>query len=280
MKISGKTKLVTIFGDPLTYTLSPAFQNAGFAKLKLDWSYVALPGDAAALKKIWKGLIESPSFMGANVTIPHKLVAMGLADRLSPEAKAIGAVNTLYKKGKNWIGHNTDGDGFLNALNRAWGRSLKGKNLLLLGTGGSARAIAWAASKKGAAVLVAGRNKVRANALARGLKNVSAIPLDDKFLAALMDSSDVIVNTIPDASVGRRLGRLLPRVKKNSAVVFDITYKPALSPLMKAGKQKAWKVVNGLPMLLEQGILSFQCWTGRRAPRKEMQKALGRDFVS
>lgn len=279
MKISGKTQIVAIFGDPLTYTLSPSFQNAGLQAKKLDWVYLPFPVEAKNLRDLWKGLTASGNFRGANVTIPHKLAAMKLADKLSPEAKGIGAVNTLYKQGNKWIGHNTDAEGFALALRQSTGKSLKNKNIVLLGSGGSARAIAWACSKGGASTLVLARSKAKAVRISQDLKACSAGRLDSQIAAGLFDSADIIVNTIPQSKVGKSLGGQLPKRGKNY-LVFDITYNPAMSPLLKAAKAKGWRVANGLPMLLEQGVASFKCWTGKTPDKKRMKKALGSAYVS
>jgi shikimate dehydrogenase len=271
---------VAIFGDPLTYTRSPAFQNAGFKALGLDWAYLPFPVPADGLAALWKGLARSQNFQGANVTIPHKVAAIKLAARLTPQARGIGAVNTLYRSGRQWVGHNTDAQGFVEAQRRLTGRSLKNKNVVVLGTGGSARAVAWACASQGAATLILGRNAAKARVISRGLARCGAGRLDAEVFEGLADSADVVVNTIPDAATVRRLGLRLPRRPGKGRAVMDITYTPPLSPLLKVAKARGWQVANGLPMLLEQGMLSFQCWTGRPAPRAAMRRALSPGFVS
>lgn len=271
--INGKTRLIAIFGWPLSYTLSPLFQNAALRAAGVDAVYLPLAApDAAGFLALARSLQASPHFLGANVTNPFKQEALKLASRLSPAAKAIGAVNTLRRGPRGWEGHNTDAGGFLAALAQQGFRP-RGKRALILGAGGSARALAWALGQSQAAsVIVLARRPAQARACAQ-LAGRAGKPsaLSPQNIAAWSAQADLLVNTLPGNELGRAMARHLA---KNQALAMDISYVPAKTAFLSIANKKNWKIVNGMGMLLHQGALAFQLWSRKKPNLSQMQGSL------
>lgn len=274
--LSGSTRLAAILGWPLSYTLSPRFQNAALAADGLDAAYVAFAApDEKAFLALARGLMASPQFVGANITNPYKLAARRLATRLSPAAKAIGAVNTLARQGRAWLGDNTDAPGFVAAL-RAAQVPLRGKRVLVLGAGGAARAVVWACGQAGAAqVLVLARRPAQAKktAFLAGKAGLS-VAWTPGVLGLLSLGADVVVNTLPGAPLGGQVGRELSPRGRAKAVAVDISYVPLDTPFLKAAKQRGWRSLNGLEMLLQQGRLSYALWFGHAPSMSVLRRSL------
>ena len=271
------TRLAGIFGYPLAHSLSPAFQQAAFNHYGLDARYLAweTPPDALAAEV---AKLRGGDFIGANVTIPHKQAVMALLDEVDPLAAAIGAVNTIVKRGGRLVGYNTDAHGFMRALKEDAAFEPSGRRALLLGAGGAARAAAFALCQEGAASLViANRTLERAAAIAADLSadgaSVSVIATDDAALNDAALNADLIVNS---TSVGMRhgdaegqtplAGGLIP----HDAVALDMVYNPQHTPLLAAARSAGARAVGGMPMLIYQGAAAFEMWTGRVAPVEAM----------
>ena len=271
------TRLAGIFGYPLAHSLSPAFQQAAFNHYGLDARYLAweTPPDALAAEV---AKLRGGDFIGANVTIPHKQAVMALLDEVDPLAAAIGAVNTIVKRGGRLVGYNTDAHGFTRALKEDAAFEPSGRRALLLGAGGAARAAAFALCQEGVASLsIANRTLARAEALAAELSadgvRVSAIAADDAALNDAALNADLIVNS---TSVGMRhggaegqtplAGGLIP----HDAVALDMVYNPQHTPLLAAARSAGARAVGGMPMLIYQGAAAFEMWTGRVAPVEAM----------
>ena len=271
------TRLAGIFGYPLAHSLSPAFQQAAFNHYGLDARYLAweTPPDALAAEV---AKLRGGDFIGANVTIPHKQAVMALLDEVAPLAEAIGAVNTIVKRGGRLVGYNTDAHGFMRALKEDAAFEPSGRRALLLGAGGAARAAAFALCQEGVASLaIANRTLERAEALVAALRadgaSVSAISADDAALHDAALNADLIVNS---TSVGMRhggaegqtplAGGLIP----HDAVALDMVYNPQHTPLLAAARSAGARAVGGMPMLIYQGAAAFEMWTGRVAPVEAM----------
>lgn len=271
--LDGSTRLVTIFGWPLSYTLSPRFQNAALKAAGMNAVYAALPApDEASFLALARGLQQSPQFIGANITNPYKQAALKLAARLSPAARAIGAVNTLRRGAQGWEGHNTDAPGFLQAVKGA-GLNLRGRRVLVLGAGGAARALVWASAEAGALkVTVLARRPQQARDCARlaGRKG-SAAALTLEQVRAWGGEADLVVNTLPGDALGAIWGRALPRRR---GLAMDISYVPAKTGFLIQASKSNWKCVNGLPMLLAQGALAFELWFKKKPALSHMKRAL------
>lgn len=271
------TRLAGIFGYPLAHSLSPAFQQAAFNHYGLDARYLAweTPPDALSAEV---AKLRGGDFIGANVTIPHKQAVMALLDEVDPLAAAIGAVNTIVKRGGRLVGYNTDAHGFMRALKEDAAFEPSGRRALLLGAGGAARAAAFALCQEGVASLaIANRTLERAAALASELNSdgasISAIAADDAALNDAALNADLIVNS---TSVGMRhggaegqtplAGGLIP----HGAVALDMVYNPQHTPLLAAARSAGARAVGGMPMLIYQGAAAFEMWTGRVAPVEAM----------
>ena len=232
--------------------------NAAFAELGLDWRYLALPVPPAHFAETVRALHAS-GYRAANVTIPHKLAARAIADELSPEAEAIGAVNTLSLDPDGRVhGHNTDAAGLIDALGEPVPATA-----LVLGAGGAARAAAWALHEAGAEVTIWNRTARRATRLAGELGvQASARPGD----------AELLVNA---TSVGlRREDSLdgLPLV--DARVVADLVYGERPTPFAHWAAERGARLVDGLEVLVRQGARSLAIWTGREPPVETMRQAV------
>lgn len=272
---------VRLLGYPLGHSLSPLMHGAAFAALGIDAEYALWETPPALLAERVAALRE-PGYLGANVTIPHKEQVVRLLDEVSPLALRAGAVNTIVKRGAVLRGENTDIGGFLWPL-RAGGAVLDRWRVTLLGAGGAARAVAVALLDAGVPRLtIVNRTPARAEALAAALddERIAILPLGDAWVGGALAQSDLVVNA---TAAGWRADDppplapdLLERLPDH-ALVYDLTYRH--TPLLRAAEARGLATIDGLPMLVEQGALAFQFWTGREAPRPAMWAAAqaGRD---
>jgi shikimate dehydrogenase len=263
-------KRLGVLGWPVAHSRSPAMHNAALAELGLkDWHYQRLPVPPEVFEETVRGL-PGAGFVGANVTIPHKEAALALADRATDAARAIGAANTLTFEADGAIAaSNTDAPGFLAALRDA-GADPAGQTALVLGAGGSARGVAYALREAGAArVAVWNRTPDRARALAADL-GVEAV---DRPIAA-----ELLVNC---TSVGLADGEFkdLPLdadALGTYATVADLVYRAGGTGLVAQAQRRGCTVVDGLEVLVRQGAMSLEAWTGREAPIDVMRAAAAR----
>jgi shikimate dehydrogenase len=278
LHITGDTHVVGIIGDPIKHSLSPKMHNAAFEYLNLNYVYVPFHVRVEDVAKAIEG-IRTLGIKGINVTVPHKVAVMQYLDEITDAADAIGAVNTIYWMNGRLIGDNTDGAGFIRALIHDEGIKLDGKNVVILGAGGSARAIGYALVNAGVKILtLCNRTISKAEDITKMLRkyniNVHAMGLDTTNLEEIIHNADIIVNT---TSVGMNPqdGLLIPGewIHKNQ-IVYDIIYNPVQTLLLKEAKQKGAKAINGLGMLIHQGALAFEIWTGKHAPIEVMKKAI------
>jgi len=253
--------LTGVAGWPVAHSRSPAMHNAAFAAVGLDnWLYTRLPLPPALFSETVQVLPRS-GYRGINVTIPHKEAALALADTASPAAAAIGAANTLVFAGAGIEADNTDAQGFLDAL----GEPLSGRRVLVLGAGGAARAVIWAAREAGASdVFVWNRTTERARLLAAdfGVTAVDTPP-----------ASDVVVNTTAVGLTGS-IEDLPLAAAADPEIVVDLVYGPAEPPVTAWANARGARVTDGLEVLVRQGALSFVRWTGQDPPLDLMRKAV------
>ena len=258
-----------IIGHPVAHSLSPAIQGAALRAAGVDASYERWDTPLDALRARIAAL-RAPDCLGANVTIPHKQNVLALLDEVAPLAAGIGAVNTVVNDGGRLSGHNTDGGGFVAALREA-GFEPGGKRFLLVGAGGAARGIAFALREAGAAALaISNRTAARAEALA-GAVGAEAVPFD-----APPAPYDCVVNCTSAGMHGSGAEDTLPcdpAAAGPATLVVDIVYAPEETPLLRAAREAGLPVLGGLPMLIHQGALAFELWTGRPAPLDAMREA-------
>jgi shikimate dehydrogenase len=254
-----------VCGWPVAHSRSPAMHNAALAEVGLDWRYLLLPLPPHLFAETVRAL-PAAGFRGVNVTIPHKEAALALADDATATAKAIGAANTLTFEDGRILAENTDAPGLLAALAPVCDPT--GRRALVLGAGGSARAAVWALLRAGAAVSVWNRTLERSRALADDL-GARAV--------AAPEAADIVVNcTSVGLSDPEATFKTLPLDADDwdaGTCVVDMVYRAGGTKLLKAALARGASVVDGLEILLHQGALSFERWTGTTAPRAAMREA-------
>lgn len=270
-KGNGQTRRLAVLGCPVGHSLSPRIHNAALAHLGMDreWAYESIelgPDEFAERTRA----LPVTGFVGANVTIPHKQAALALSDRSSDRASEIGAANTLSFSQGSVIADNTDAPGFLAALPT----DPHGKAALVLGAGGSARAVVWALSGVGASVSIWNRTAANADALA---KELDATVIAGSGKLPIRDF-DLIVNT---TSVG--LGgsspedlndlRVTPNQLSGAQTVVDLVYGEGETELLRVARLAGARTVDGREVLVRQGAESFRIWTGIEAPLEVMRRA-------
>ncbi|MBT9138429.1 shikimate dehydrogenase [candidate division NPL-UPA2 bacterium Unc8] len=275
--IKGTTKIFGVIGFPIEHTASPAIHNAAFAALGLDCAYLPLAVRPENLGRAVAGL-SSLGIIGLNVTIPHKETVIACLDEVSEEARRIGAVNTVAIRSGKLIGYNTDGKGFVQALKEEGKIDIQGRRIVILGAGGAGRAVAVQSGLEGAGELIifdkiAPRAKRLAADIGRNIPQLRVGVISWDKIKFNVGKADILINATP---VGMNAGDkllidpewLLPRT-----LVFDLVYNPQETRLMQASRERGCSVVGGLGMLIHQGALSFELWTGKEAPLDAMRKA-------
>lgn len=268
-----------LFGDPVTTTLSPKMQNAAFQALGLDFVYVPFQVKAEHLKAAVEA-VRSLGIVGVNVTIPHKEAVIPYLDELTPLAKAIGAVNTIFHNRGKLVGHNTDAPGFLGSLKEDGKFSPEKKRAIILGAGGTARAISVALLEQGIKKLVIlNRTLARAETLVSQIKKVSAhteitaAALSATKLQDELRDCDLFVNATPTGLDTAAIALPAERFLSPHLFVFDCVY-AKVTPLLLAAQRVGASSLGGLGMLVRQGALSFSIWTGEEPPVELMRKFL------
>ncbi|MER2013351.1 MAG: shikimate dehydrogenase [Methanobrevibacter sp.] len=278
MNIEGSTNIVGLIGHPVEHSFSPPMHNAAFAKLGLDYAYVAFDVNPDDLKSAVDGA-KSLNIKGFNVTIPHKIEVMQYLDELDEVARLIGAVNTIDFK--NLKGYNTDGIGAVRAIEEV--TSIKDKNVVVAGAGGASRAISFYLAKFGAgSMTILNRNANKAHNLADDvlksdlIGDVGADSISE--IDSYLKDADILVDTTPLGMDPHINDEPIAKsdVMHDGLVVFDAVYNPNETVLLKEAIKAGAKPVYGIKMLLYQGAESFKIWTGRDAPIDVMQDALNK----
>lgn len=276
MNISGKTKICALIGDPVEHTMSPAMHNAAFQQMGLDYLYITFRVSQEQLPQAVAGL-KALNVAGFNVTIPHKVAVIPLLDSIDPLAEKIGAVNTVVNNDGELRGYNTDAEGFLRAL-QEHGISPQGKNIVILGAGGAARAIAYILAEKGARLTILNRHQeldwaenIAQLILVELHRDVKVFELGN--IAAVLPGANLLVNATsvgmsPAADASPVPAGLLDKVP----AVFDIVYNPLKTKLLKQAAAAGAKTISGIDMLAWQGALAFEKWTGKTAPLDLMRQ--------
>lgn len=277
-----------VLGDPIAHSLSPPMQNAALHRAGLAMQYARFHIRPNELREAL-GLLRTAGFIGANLTVPHKIAAVGLMDELDEDAKQIGAVNTIVMRDGRFLGFNTDGVGFSRAVRSEFSVDLRDLRVLLLGAGGAARAIAFQCARAHCERLVlVNRDGEKARKLAAELQpfftgskvlgpvaRLEAAPWDEEVLKFQIGHTDLVVNATP---LGLHPGDslVLPvTLLRPHLLVYDTTYSRHRTPLVAAAEEAGARAANGLSMLLHQGGRAFEIWFEREAPIDVMRAALG-----
>ena len=274
--IQGDDHLVFILGHPLGHSLSPVMHNAAFRALGLPWTYAPLD---IALGEVKRALdvLRSPNVHGANVTIPYKEEVFSYLDQVEKDAQWLGSINTIYRRGSKIFGASTDGKGFLSSLG-AWRKKLRGSRGLLIGAGGAAKAVAGALTQSGVkGFYVANRSPERAERLIQSLlkhrPQLQIGSVSSKEGERLLTRCDWVVQA---TTVGLKAGDLSPLSLAGAGkttLVIDLIYHQDTA-FLKEARRRRLPNLSGIGMLLHQGALSFEYWTGKKAPLAVMRKAL------
>lgn len=275
------TNRVVLIGHPVAHSFSGAMQQAAFDAAGIDARYELWDRrqiDLAAAVAELRG----DEFLGANVTVPHKEHVVPLVDRLTEDAQATGAVNVISREGKKLIGHNTDVPGFKAALDKLVGRQKMPRYAVVLGAGGAARAVLFSLITEGfQRVVIFNRHLHKGEALVRHFgrsashMDLRAMPWHESVLEAELAKTKLLVNA---TSVGLTPGEtpISAELLPPDLLVMDLIYNPPQSQLLKDAAAARCVIMNGEQMLLQQGALSFELWTGKAAPVEVMQAELDR----
>ena len=284
VSISGKTKVCGLIGDPVEHTMSPAMHNAAFKQTGLDYVYVAFEVKSNSLGKAIEGM-RALKMAGLNVTIPHKVNVIPFLDKLDPLSEKIGAVNTIVNDNGVLTGYNTDATGFLQPLLEK-GIEPEEKYVALVGAGGAARAISFILAERGANLVIINRQEELdwAADLAERItqtfgKDVNAMELTRGNLSGALEKADILVNA---TSVGMSPNDdetpVPANLLKSGIIVYDVVYNPIKTKLLIDAEAAGAETISGIDMLVWQGILAFEKWTGIK-PAFELMKAEAVKFL-
>ncbi|MGA2247124.1 MAG: shikimate dehydrogenase [Verrucomicrobiota bacterium] len=295
--INAATRLCAVFGFPISHSASPSMHNAAFAALGWNWRYVACEVDPKNLRAAIAGA-QAMGFAGLNLTVPHKLLALGMVDALDASAGLWGAVNTIRFEGRaapgDWlplrefkaetpmeirsVGFNTDADGLASSLREDLKLDLRGKRVLVLGAGGAGRTAALRlAAEKVANLFLVNRTVSRTREILLEIqRNFPSVQVALDYPKEPGLEVDLLLNA---TSLGLKPGDALPVDERQfplrrARAVYDLIYRPAETPLLQAARAAGCQTANGLGMLLHQGAGAFEIWSGRPAPLEVMRRAL------
>jgi shikimate dehydrogenase len=274
-----KAELVACLGQPVAENPTGAMQEAAFRALGLNWRYLTIEVPPARLRDAMAG-VRAFGMRGINLTIPHKVSVMEHLDRIAPDAAVIGAVNTVRREGDLLIGENTDGKGFLRGVRADAGVDPKGKRAVVLGAGGAARAIVTELALAGVSdLLVVNRSAARGEQMAADLGAKTKAPIRFQLWPGtyrVPGDVDLLVNATsiglyPDVDA-------MPPVDLSGArpgmLVSDAVFNPPETRLLAAARRNGLRTLDGLSMLVYQGVIGFQLWTGQDPPEAVMKQAL------
>lgn len=281
--ISAHTKILCIIGHPISHSMSPLMHNIALNDLNLDYVYVAFDVTPKNLQYALNG-IRALNIRGMNVTIPHKEKVMSYLDSIDPMAQKIGAVNTIKIEDGRIYGKNTDAEGFIRAIEDA-SIDISEKDVLLLGSGGAAKAVSYALIQKINKLTILNRTKHKATELANKLKKESEVLIFAKKLEKTtindeIQKVDLIINATPvGMHPSQQESILSSNMLNKDLIVFDLIYNPLETKLIKDARKVGCKTINGLDMLISQGALAFEWWTDKK-PNTNLMKRKVIEFLS
>lgn len=281
--INGKTMVYGIIGRPVEHSFSPAMQNAAFKEIGLNSVYVPFCPEPGQIEAAVAG-IRALGLAGVNVTVPYKEAVMPYLAELTEEAVLCGAVNTIINRQGRLIGHNTDGAGFISDLRDSCNFEPSRGPVLIMGAGGSARAVAVSLAKAGCQNLaLVNRNRERARNLAASVTEATSVTVHvfpwepgHAELAEFARQAGLLVNCTPVGMSGKP-GAVFPltgELPGQGQLAYDLVYNPPRTPFLLLAEKNGARTANGLGMLLHQGAMAFTAWTGLQAPLEGMRKAL------
>mgnify|MGYP001562541803 FL=1 len=283
MDINAHTQFCGLIGNPVEHSLSPAVHNAAFQKLGLNFVYLAFRVEA--IGDAIKGLRALENFRGASVTIPHKVAAVPFLDTVEPTALHIGAINTIVASGGVLTGYNTDATGALRAL-REGGVALNGRQVVMLGSGGAARAIAFALGAETGIdrLIILGIDEQERAVLVRDLRSKTGMAVqeslfDESMLRKVLPDTHVLIHCTPMGMSPKVHQTSVPAALLHAGLtVMDIVYNPRDTQLLKNAKAAGCRVIPGLEMFLYQAVAQFELWTNQAAPADVMRAVLEARF--
>ncbi len=284
LSFSTNTRFCAVIGDPIEHSLSPAIHNAAFRELGLDYVYLACRVED--LKGALQGMKALGNFTGLSITIPHKIDAMKYVDEVDPVDSSIGSINTVIKEGGILKGFGTDGPGACRAVTDA-GFDMKGKNILMLGAGGAARAIAFtiASNYFPGTLTLLDLNEITAKNLANDIaRHCSFVPqgrhMNSTGLAQSMEDADLVINCTPVGMHPNIENTPVPGgLLRKGQTVFDIVYNPLMTRLLKDAQKNGLNIISGADMFINQAVLQFKAFTGIDAPVEVMRKVVMENLV-
>jgi shikimate dehydrogenase len=283
MDINAATQFCGVIGNPVEHSLSPAIHNAAFQKLGLNFVYLAWKVEA--IGDAVRGLRALGNFRGASVTIPHKVAVLPFLDEIDPTARHIGAINTIVSENGKLLGANTDATGALRALKEG-DAPLGGEPVLILGSGGAARAIAFALVLEAGIrrLLLLGIDDKERGQLASDLTRKTGVRvtdayLDEKSLEAALAEAKVLIHCTPIGMAPKAGISCVPaHLLHSDLTVMDVVYNPRETQLLADAKAASCRIISGLEMFLHQAAAQFERWTGLSAPMPLMRAVLDSRF--
>lgn len=280
MELSGNTRPYAVLGHPISHTLSPRMHNAALKALGMDAVYLAFDVAPDRLMKVLPSMADM-GFGGINLTVPLKEVAFrGIRD-LDEPARKLGAVNTVEIRPDGLRGHNTDGPGFLSAIKEAFGCGVEGLSVFIVGSGGAGRAIAiTCAMQKAERILVADLVADKVNKVVAEISRLVPSAKVDALIGtpaewgSASSAADLVINATPAGMHKGDKSPLVARAFREGQMAYDLVYMFPETAFMKAAERAGARTANGLGMLLHQGVLAFEIWTGVKPPVVTMRKAL------
>ena len=268
------TSLYGVFGNPVRHSLSPVMQNAAFKRFQIDAVYLAFPIEENSLGLAFEG-IRSLGIRGVNLTLPFKEQAIEFIDEIPEDLdRSVGALNTVVNRNGTLFGYNTDTLGFLTSLKEELAFKPEGRNVLVLGAGGAARAVAYAlAYARAEKIMVHNRSRERAEGLVDCLSQSfpqTCIEALTDFAKLKNEHPDLVVNATSAGMKGNEVSPMDLRVFEKPPVIYDLVYAPAETRFLKEAKKLGFKNANGLGMLANQGALAFELWTGHKEGVREL----------
>ena len=278
--IDAKTKVCALFGHPVGHSLSPALHNAAFGALDLPFVYVAHDVQPGCVARALDG-IRVMGYRGLSVTIPHKVEAMEGVDHVDPIAQGIGCINTVVNDDGRLVGYNSDGLGALGALRDA-GAAPEGKEVLMLGSGGAARAIAVTIAREAPPkqLRILGVKMDELDRLVQDVTQCSTTTvtgqeLTESTVEAAIAQADILLHCSPIGMHPNEGNSLVPpHMLRDSMVVFDAVYNPRRTQLLQDAEAAGCRTIEGIEMFLGQAYVQFELWTGQPAPRDVMRRVV------